>query len=270
MERPGQLRPDLQAWSGFTQLTGFPDADPSGPASAYSDAVGGMAGAQAVLLALITGPGPDADSGSTFPVRVPVSLLETLVLDMSANGPSAATTRAGNRLPHSGGAPHGAYRCLGEDRWVAISVFSDEEWSAFAAAIGSPQWAADQRFATIDDRCSNADALDSSVESWTVRNTAEDVMHILQAAGVAAGVVQTGADLSRDPQLKERGFFRRVLDHQGRVQDHRKRPLQALHHSGQRHQGRPEFGADLTYVLREVLGMSDDELADCAIAGVFD
>ena len=43
----------LQAWSGFTQLTGFPDTGPSGPASAYSDAVGGMAGAQAVLLALI-------------------------------------------------------------------------------------------------------------------------------------------------------------------------------------------------------------------------
>ncbi len=87
------------------------------------------------------------------------SLLETLVLDMSANGPATASTRAGNRLPH-GGAPHGAYRCLGEDRWVAIPISSEEEW--------------------------------------------------------------------------------------------------------------PAFGADLTYVLREVLGMSDDELADCAIAGVFD
>ena len=43
----------LQAYSGFTELTGFPDADPCGPASAYSDAVGGMAGAQAVLLALL-------------------------------------------------------------------------------------------------------------------------------------------------------------------------------------------------------------------------
>ena len=34
--------------------------------------------------------------------------------------------------------------------------------------------------------------------------------------------------------------------------------------------GAPEFGADQTYVLREILGMSDEDLADCAIAGVFE
>jgi crotonobetainyl-CoA:carnitine CoA-transferase CaiB-like acyl-CoA transferase len=261
----------LQAWAGFTQLTGFPDTDPSGPASAYSDAVGGMAGAQAVLLALIhrakTGRGQWLDVSQFESLS---SLLETLVLDMSANGPAAASTRAGNRLPHGGGAPHGAYRCLGEDRWVAISIFSDEEWRAFVEAIGSPQWAEDQRFATGDDRCRNADALDSFVDFWTIQHTAEDVMGLLQAAGVAAGVVQTGADLSRDPQLKERGFFRRVLDHQGEYRTIERAPYKLSRTPGNVTRGSPTFGADLTYVLGEVLGMSDDELADCAISGVFD
>jgi crotonobetainyl-CoA:carnitine CoA-transferase CaiB-like acyl-CoA transferase len=108
------------------------------------------------------------------------------------------------------------------------------------------------------------------VDFWTIQHTAEDVMGLLQAAGVAAGVVQTGADLSRDPQLKERGFFRRVLDHQGEYRTIESAPYKLSRTPGSVTKGAPAFGADLTYVLSEVLGMSDDELADCAIAGVFD
>ena len=261
----------LQAWSGFTELTGFPDTDPSGPASAYSDAVGGMAGAQAVLLALIhrsrTGRGQWLDVSQFESLS---SLLETLVLDMSVNGSDAVSIRTGNRLPHDGGAPHGAYRCQGKDRWVAISVFTDAEWGAFVEALGNPDWAADPRFASGDLRERNADALDACVETWTSERTAEEAMTLLQAAGIAAGVVQSGADLSRDPQLKERGFFRRVPDHQGEVRTIESAPYKLSRTPGAVTRGAPAFAADMTYVLRELLGMSDDEVEDCAIAGAFD
>ena len=261
----------LQAWSGFTELTGFPDTDPSGPASAYSDAVGGMAGAQALLLALIhrsrTGRGQWLDVSQFESLS---SLLETLVLDMSVNGSDAVSIRTGNRLPHGGGAPHGAYRCQGEDRWVAISVFTDEEWGAFVEALGNPQWAADPRFASGDLRERNADALDAGVETWTSERTAEEAMTLLQAAGIAAGVIQSGADLSRDPQLKERGFFRRVPDHLGEVRTIESAPYKLSRTPGAVTRGAPAFAADMTYVLRELLGMSDDEVEDCAIAGAFD
>ncbi len=261
----------LQAWSGFTQLTGFPDTDPSGPASAYSDAVGGMAGAQAVLLALMhrarTGRGQWLDVSQYESLS---SLLETLVLDMSVNGADAVSTRTGNRAPHGGGAPHGAYRCQGEDRWVAITVFTDEEWRSIVDVMGNPQWADDARFATTEARERNGDALDALVESWTVQHTAEEVMGRLQARGIAAGVVQTGEDLSRDPQLKERGFFRRVPDHQGEQRTIESAPYKLSRTPGSVTRGAPAFAADMTYVLRELLGMSDDEVEDCAIAGAFD
>ena len=261
----------LQAWSGFTQLTGFPDSDPSGPASAYSDAVGGMAGAQAVLLALIhrsrTGRGQWLDVSQFESLS---SLLETLALDLSVNGSAAVSTRSGNRLPYGGGAPHGAYRCRGEDRWVAITVFTEGEWSAFVEVIGRPQWTEDSRFATVEARQRNADALDALVESWTIQRSAEDVMHSLQAAGVAAGVVQTGADLSRDAQLMARGFFRRVADHQGEHRIIESAPYKLSRTPGSVTRGAPAFAADMTYVLRELLGMSDEEVEDCAIAGAFD
>ena len=261
----------LQAWSGFTQLTGFPDTDPCGPASAYSDAVGGMAGAQAVLLALIhrarTGQGQWIDLSQFEALS---SLLETLVLDMSVNQSDAAVTRSGNLLPHGGGAPHGAYRCKGEDRWVAIEVFTDEEWQAFASAIDKPGWTQDERFATVTGRCRHADELDSLVESWSMGHTPEEAMHLLQAAGVSAGVVQTGADLAEDPQLKHRGFFQQVSDLQGVPRTIEAAPYKLSRTPGGASSGAPAFGSHQTYVLREVLGMPDDELAECAIAGAFE
>ena len=261
----------LQALSGFTYLTGFPSTDPSGPASAYSDAVAGMAGAQAVLLALIhrsrTVQGQWVDLSQFEALS---SLLETLMLDLSAGQSAKNQRRNGNRLPHGGGAPHGVYRCKGDDRWVAITVFTGEDWGRFVAATSNPQWSEDDRFSSVASRNRYADELDSLVESWTLLRTPEDAMEALQAAGVSAGVVQTGADLAQDSHLKDRGFFRRVADAKGEIRTVEGAPYKLSRTPGEVSKGAPEFGADQTYVLREVLGMSDDELADCAIVGVFE
>ena len=262
----------LQAWSGFTELTGFPNTDPCGPASAYSDAVGGMAGAQAVLLALIhrahTGQGQWIDLSQFEALS---SLLDTLVLDLSANGADSHNQRTGNRPPHASGAPHGAYRCQGDDRWVAISVPSENEWESLIGAMGHPPWAQDEPFATASGRSHHSEELDALLETWTLQHSAEAVMHLLQDAGVPAGVVQTGADLAEnDPHLKERGFFRQVLDGQGVSRTIEGAAYILSRTPGGPSRGAPEFGADQTYVLREILGMSDEELADCAIAGVFE
>ena len=261
----------LQAWSGFTHLTGFPDTDPCGPASAYSDAVAGMAGAQAVLLALIhrarTGEGQWIDLSQFEALS---TLLETLFLDQTANGRGGSAGRAGNRLPHGGGAPHGAYRCRGEDRWVVITIFTDEEWTAFVEAIGSPAWTREHRFSSCSARQEHADELDRLVESWTLHHAPEDVMHRLQASEVSAGIVQSGADLASDPQLLERGFFRRVPDETGALATVEGPPYRLSGTPGGPARGAPEFGAQQDYVLRDILGMTDDELAECAIAGAFD
>ena len=262
----------LQAWSGLTYLTGFPEADPCGPASAYCDAVAGMAGAQAALLALVhrarTGEGQWIDL-SQFEALA--SNLETLVLDLSVNGRGDAIQRSGNRLPHGNGAPHGAYRCRGDDRWVAIAVFTDQEWDWFARAIGDPQWTREERFSTVLGRRDNADDLDRLVEEWTIQHTPEEVMHALQAAGIAAGVVQSGADMvDGDPQLNERGFYHSVPDTHGASWIIEGAPYKLSRTPGGALKGAPEMGAHNTYICRDLLGMSDDDLAQCAIDGVFE
>ncbi|MCH7738280.1 MAG: CoA transferase [Chloroflexi bacterium] len=260
----------LQAWSGFTDLTGFPETKPSGPASAYSDAVAGMAGAQAVLLALIqrarTGRGQWIDISQMEALS---ALLGPLALELSAK--KTDVQRTGNRLRHGGGAPHGAYRCQGEDRWLAITVFTDNEWEAFTGAIGSPSWASDRRFSTADLRLRHADDLDKLVESWTAEQNAEEAMHLLQAAGVAAGVVQTGQDMAEnDPHLRERVLFQKVPDAAGTLRTIERAPYKLSRTPGAVNKGAPEFGADQDFVLSEILGVDDDELAEMAIAGAFD
>ena len=263
----------LQAWSGFTYLSGFPDTDPCGPASAYSDVAAGMSGAQAILLALIhrarTGKGQWIDLAQFEALK---SNLETLFLDQSVNNRGDTIQRTGNRLPHGGGAPHGAYRCEGEDRWVAITIFTNEEWNAFRQVIGDPTWAQDSRFATLVGRDRNADELDRLVESWAIQHTAEDVMHLLQSAGVAAGVVQSGADLAeKDPHLKARGgSLLRVPDDDGTLHTIEGVPYKLSRTPGGPVHAAPSFGSHQDYVLKEVLGLSDEELAECAIADVFE
>ena len=260
----------LQAWSGFTDLTGFPESKPSGPASAYSDAVGGMTGAQAVLLALIhrarTGRGQWIDVSQ---MEAMSTLLGPLALELSAN--KTDVQRTGNRQRHGGGAPHGAYRCLGDDRWLTITVFNEEEWDAFVRAVGSPAWASDSRFAGAESRLRNSDDLDKLVESWTSAQNAEEAMHLLQDAGVAAGVVQTGQDMAENaPHLRERGLFQKVPDAAGVTRTIERAPYKLSLTPGSVTRGAPEFGADQDFVLREILGVDDEELAEMAIAGAFD
>ena len=260
----------LQAWSGFTDLTGFPEFKPSGPASAYSDAVGGMTGAQAVLLALIqraqTGHGQWIDVSQ---MEAMSSLLGPLVLELSSN--NTDVQRTGNREHYGRGSPHGVYQCQGDDRWLAITVFADAEWEAFSGVVGSPEWAKDDRFSTVTSRLKHADELDKLVGSWTVDQIAEDAMHLLQQAGISAGVVQTGKDMAEDdPHLRERGIFQPVPDAGGVMRTIERAPYKLTLTPGEVTKGAPEFGADQDFVLREILGVSDEELAEMAIAGAFD
>jgi len=116
----------------------------------------------------------------------------------------------GNRSLYA--APHGCYPCMGEDRWCAITVFSDEEWHRLCDAIGRPLWTHNPKFANIQGRLENVEELDRLVGEWTATHDANEVMETLQRSGVAAGIVQRGPDTLEDPQLKYLGAIVE-LDH---------------------------------------------------------
>jgi benzylsuccinate CoA-transferase BbsF subunit len=129
------------------------------------------------------------------------------VLDYVAN--RRVNQRMGDRDPYS--APHNVYPCQGDDRWCAITCFSEEEWQAFCRVIGNPEWTRDPKFATLQGRKQNEDELDRLIGEWTINQRAEDIMEMMQQADVPAGMVQTAADLVTDPHLMARNYWRRSV-----------------------------------------------------------
>lgn len=212
--------PTVQAFSGLTSLVGYPGEGPLGVGFSVSDHVSGLYGAVALLGALEyrhrTGEGQYIDLSQT---EAMTSLLADNIL--------------GNL--HNGAAPEGIYRCRGENRWTAITVCGEVEWTNFKKTLGQPDWSDGPEFSTFSDRIKNKELLDSHIQDWTILRSPEEIMNILQEHGIAAGVVQSAADLAADPQLNFR-----LAERQGDVA-HAK-------------------GADNDYVYRGLLGLSEGEM----------
>lgn len=169
---------------------------------------------------------------------------------------------------YSSAVPNAVYRCLPEERWCAISVCTDEEWRSFRRVIESPTWTGESRFSTLLARKENEDELDRLVEQWTTNHSTEEVMTLMQAAGISAGVVETGEDMmERDPQLKHRHLFWE-LDHPEIGKYRAAGPSFKLSKAPAELQRAPLLGEHNEYVLKQILGLSDEEVADLVIEGV--
>jgi crotonobetainyl-CoA:carnitine CoA-transferase CaiB-like acyl-CoA transferase len=194
-----------------------------------------------------------------------ISVLAPALMDYAVNGRNQ--TSRGNRLPHA--APHGAFRCQGDDRWCVIAVFSDDQWRALCRAMGEPQWCQEERFATLEGRKEHEDDLDRFIEGWTSTRTAEEVMETLQAADVPAGVVQNAQDvLENDPHLKARGYYV-YLDHPEAGRTAYDGPAFRLSKTpGRLRSPAPLLGQHTQFVCKEVLEMDDEEIAQLVVDGV--
>ena len=116
----------------------------------------------------------------------------------------------GNRHPVY--APHGAYRCKGEDSWLTLAVTSDEEWERVCEVMGMPELAADPRFADLLSRHERHDDLDEIITGWTRDRAAHDCMKVLRERGVPAAPVLSGEGIFNDPHHQERGLLE-MVDH---------------------------------------------------------
>ncbi len=257
--------PTVQAFSGITSLTSYRGKPPSGLGFSYADHVAGLTAALALLSALEyrrkTGEGQYIDISQ---VEAMSSLLGDAFLNYAINGKPPEPT--GNRSSEA--APYGVYRCQGDDRWCAIAVLSAEDWQGFCRALGNPPWTKDDRFSSLSGRLQNAEELDRLVEGWTREHTAEEVMALLQGQGVAAGVVQAASNLANDPQLRAQGFFVE-LDHPelGRtVSD--ATPIKLSETPARYNRAAPLLGQNNNYVYQQLLGISEDEVAELKQQGI--
>jgi crotonobetainyl-CoA:carnitine CoA-transferase CaiB-like acyl-CoA transferase len=205
--------PTVQAVSGLTHQSGFPDLPPAGWGFSYMDHTGGYYGAIAMLQALLhrrrTGRGQHVDLSQ---VEAAITLTGPAMLDYAVNG--RPSSRIGNTAGDPAAAPHGIYRCapdpdprVGDDAWVAIAVETETQWQALCAVIGASELGDDPALGSIEGRRAAAARIDAAIEAWTRQRDPWQAMDALQAAGVAAGAVQRSRDLAeRDPQIRHRGM----------------------------------------------------------------
>ncbi len=255
------------AFSGFYELTGWPDRAPAGPFGAYTDYIAPRYNAVAVLAALEhrrrTGEGQHIDLSQA---EASLHFLAPALLDCSVNAHVAS--RDGNHDREM--APHGVYPCAGDDRFVAIAVRDEHDWRELCTAMGRPELADDARFASPHARLARRDELDALVAAWTRPLPMDEVEALLQARGVPASAVQNSPECVRDPQLRHRGHFV-ALPHPAKGQTVVEGSRFRLSRTPARIEApAPTYGLDNQWVLSELLGYDDERITELVIAGALE
>ncbi|MDF0498973.1 CaiB/BaiF CoA-transferase family protein [Bradyrhizobium yuanmingense] len=249
----------LEQGSGLPSVVGRAEGPPVMSHVAFGDAVGGLNGCAAVLVALIharnTGQGQFIDL-SQIECMMPFVSPWITVGSMNDEHP----TRYGNRHPQF--VPHGCFRCAGEDNWIMIAATNELMWQRLAFIIGQPDWATDAALRSAEARRRIEDVIERGIEAWTLTRDAEHAMSDLQAAGVAAGVAQLPIDLLKDRHLGSRTFLQEI--DRAFIGKH-SQPSMPIREGARPYAVRmpaPTLGQHNGEILSELLGLSDGEIAE--------
>jgi benzylsuccinate CoA-transferase BbsF subunit len=240
------------ALSGFNWLTGWPDREPVGPHGTITDSlaprfVGAALGA-GLLYRRRTGRGVYLDVSQ---VEAAIWTLTPWLLDYAHDG--TVGVRDGNRSRRA--VPHGAFPCAGDDRWVAIAAWTDEEWSRLASIIGID----DPELDSFDARRARVDEVEAAVAAATRTRSRDEIAATLQDAGIEAVPVQDFGDLNDDPQVAARGHFVDLTHPVMGPGLYERNGFRLSDAPGGYERSGPTLGQDNDWVLGEVLGLSPGE-----------
>jgi crotonobetainyl-CoA:carnitine CoA-transferase CaiB-like acyl-CoA transferase len=257
----------VEAMAGVTGLTGYHDGNGQRYtlSNALGDPVGGLHGVFALMVALRererTGRGQLIELAQVESL-IPFVADAMLDYQFTERVPAAR----GNR--HREHAPHGIYRCAGDDNWIALACESDDQWRRLASALGIERLADDPRFTSESARKANEDALDAELSRAFSSISADDCVALLRDAGVLVAPVNPAAAVIADPQIQSREYFvaidRAVVGthlYPGAVARLPDTPLRADAPA-------PLLGEHNRQVFAETLGMSDDDIAELERTGV--
>ncbi|OZI38250.1 CoA transferase [Bordetella genomosp. 10] len=195
----------LEQASGLPLYTGHAAHPPAMTSYAFGDPVGGMNAGAALLLGIlaqrVTGKGRHINFSQ---VEAMLPMTAPFMIEQSVAG--RVPTRQGNRHPLR--APHGCYRCAGEDAWVALSVDTGAAWIALCRLLGRFDWEQDARLRAASGRQARCEEVGAAIAAWTARLDADAAMAALQAAGIPAGVVRPMREVLDDAHLNARGFWK--------------------------------------------------------------
>jgi benzylsuccinate CoA-transferase BbsF subunit len=257
----------ISAVTGLMWLTGHQDGPPIGPGTHYPDhAANPYHAAFAVLSALRlrrrTGKGMKIDLAQ---VESTINIVGQLAADHAATGKEPE--RIGNRAPgrHS---PHSIFRCKGEDSWCAIAVLSEAHWRGLVKAMGRDDL--DPALDSERERVKRNEEVEAAVSAWTARHAADEVMRLLQAEGVPAGVVADSRWLiEEDPQLRHRQYWQ-YIEHPELGSSVYNSPPYVIDRERVELARPPLIGEHTDALLADILGYSADRIAALRRSGAIE
>ncbi|MCC8955776.1 CoA transferase [Bradyrhizobium sp. Pear77] len=255
----------LEQASGLPSVIGNPGQTPVMSHIAFGDAVGGLNGCAAVLVALIhalnTGQGQFIDL-SQIECMMPFAAPWITVHSIDGTSPA----RYGNRHPQF--VPHGCFRCAGEDSWIIITATGADMWQRLAILLDRPDWAVDVSLKSAEGRRGIENVIDRSIETWTLARDADQAMSELQAARVAAGVARQPIDLLNDEHLRSRAFLQEIERDFIGLHPQPSMPIREGAGPYPIRIAAPTLGQHNVEILSELLGLCDAEIALLVTEGI--
>ena len=255
----------LEQGSGLPSVVGDANGPPVMSHIAFGDAVGGLNGCAAVLIALIharlTGKGQFIDLAQ---IECMMPFAAPWITAHSIDG--SAPAKYGNRHPDF--VPHGCFPCAGSDNWIVVAVSSDAMWPKLCKLLGRPDWAADEALKSAPARRRIENEIEAAITAWTSTRAPDDAMNALQAAGVASGVARLPIELLADPQLHARGFIQEIDRAFIGRHPQPSMPFRETDRPFEIRSAPPTLGEHNREILAGMLGLSDAEIDQLARDGI--
>jgi len=251
------------AMAGLNAHTGFEGQAPVGLGTLHSDFTSPYLGSLQIAAAVHhrnrTGEGQFIELAQ---YEATIHLLDTEPLEYLVNGREPG--RRGNTSQQY--APHGVYRCAGEDQWIAIAARDSAEWHALCAVLDIESLAARPELSTLAARVEAVAEIDAAIGANTGAADKWELARSLQQAGVPASPVENVGDLAGRDEMRT-GFLKEIqhpagvsmlLQHEPVTWNGERLPLERA----------PFLGEHTGDVFTGLLGMDTDELAELVSTGV--
>jgi crotonobetainyl-CoA:carnitine CoA-transferase CaiB-like acyl-CoA transferase len=254
----------IEPSSGMSAVLGYPGGPPLNSGQMYPDPVAGLYGLGAVLTALAhrrrTGEGQYVD----------LSMQEacaTFVGDewMRYQDTGLPPARRGNR--HPAYAPHGVFRCAGDDQWVALAAPDDAAWAAAARVLGGSELSG-ERFGPAAGRLAGESDLEAAIGARSAARDKRELAQALAEAGVIAAPVLDAGEVLADSGLAARGVLRTVTHSRAGAAIQAGLPLRMASTPLPPWGPAPLHGEHSLEVLQQELGLSEQAYAALAAAGI--
>ena len=261
----------FQAMGGLMSVTGYPDEEGGAPVKtgpSIGDFIGGQFAAIGVLAALYERDANREHSGGRGQ-SIDVALLDSVISSLSHYTAQYLATgevpvRRGTQ--GNGGLPSQMFPCA--DGAVVVVCGNDQQYRRFCQALGHPELADDERFASNPVRVGNRTLLAQTFDAITRTWRQSELLAAMESAGVPAGPINDLRQVFDDPQVQHRGVAVEVPHPlAGKVKIYTN-PIKFSDTPITNYTAPPTMGQHNDEIYRGLLGLDEAELARLKAAGI--